>query len=181
MEAVDQTQYLKKKYKKTTTTTTFAYLWCALLSRVALNTQNTALNYFTSLVYGEGLSYTLFTRRRLLSELSATLSQPLNSWKTFRSSAGRGWEGAARMFQSLPAHYMPQIAAFLSHSLSNLLCAHSRKHSLGSQPPFPTFPPLQMCWIFLFIYFFFNLHQFDLSAFKVNHMLGGRRRGGSCL
>lgn len=126
-------------------------LWLVVLLS---NTQHTALNYFTSLVYRDGLPYTLFTRRGVLSELSAALSQPLNSWKTFRSSVGRGWEGAARMFQSLPAHYMPQIAAFLSHSLSNLLCAHSRKHSLGSQLPFPTFfPPFRCVDIFFFFFF----------------------------
>lgn len=70
---------------------------------------------------------------------SAALSQPLNSTRTLCWSAGSraGGEGAARMFQILPAHYTPQIAAFLSTSPSHLPCARSHKPCLASPTPLP--------------------------------------------
>lgn len=71
---------------------------------------------------------------------------------SFPSFVGWGWKGAARMFQSLPAHYMPQIAAFLSPLIS---CMDSHTHSLSPEPPFLTviFPldVLKSCCFFYFL------------------------------
>lgn len=98
----------------------FSVLWWLVF---LCNRQNIVLSCFPSLNSSVALSLCFFLYSCLFGReccLSCALRQGASGgpWTQGRhslpSSAGWGREGGARPFQSLPAHYMPQIAAFLS-------------------------------------------------------------------